>query len=165
MADGQSASQHHYVSAVAWTGNRGQSTQRYRGHDSNWNMQASVKAVIACLNDPLLGGDSRRYSPGNLLLPGLSACHILWYLHLAAQSGMIMHAYRDEPLGIGETGADGSGRFLRAELRPQIEQEVGTDRKLAKRLHGQVNRYCLITRSAAFPVSCNANYSWRGGCL
>jgi organic hydroperoxide reductase OsmC/OhrA len=83
---------------------------------------------------------------------------MLWYLHLASARGVIVHAYTDEPLGVGETLADGSGRFLRATLRPRIEVAHGSDLTVADAIHPQVHDYCFISRSVAFPVTYAATY-------
>src|SRR3546814_1360823 len=86
---------------------------------------------------------------------------MLWYLHLASNAGIIVHAYEDQPLAIGETSASGAGRFVSAELRPTIEVEFGADLALADRIHQDVHRYCFIARSVNFPVTYVANYRFR----
>jgi organic hydroperoxide reductase OsmC/OhrA len=149
---------HEYTSALVWTGNRGEGTRTYRGYDRSWEIRTPGKAVIACSNDPLLGGDPARPNPEDLLLSALSACHMLWYLHLASKAGIVVHNYRDEPLGVGETAPDGAGRFVRAVLRPVIEVEQGSDLALADSIHGQVHHYCFIARSVAFPIEHQARY-------
>jgi organic hydroperoxide reductase OsmC/OhrA len=150
--------EHGYTSTVAWTGNRGAGTRTYGGYGRTWEIQTPGKEVIRCSNDPLLGGDPSRPNPEDLLLSALSACHMLWYLHLASARGVIVHAYTDEPLGVGETLADGSGRFLRATLRPRIEVAHGSDLTVADAIHPQVHDYCFISRSVAFPVTYAATY-------
>ena len=153
-----SGKQHDYGARVVWTGNRGRGTSGYRSYDRTWDMAAPGKAVLACSNDPLLGGDARKYNPEDLLLSSLSACHMLWYLHLAANEGIIVNGYSDEPVGTGETLPDGSGRFLRAVLRPRILVTQGTDIELADSIHGRIHEYCFIARSLAFPVTYEASY-------
>ncbi|MGC4064717.1 MAG: OsmC family protein [Polyangiaceae bacterium] len=150
--------QHSYTSTVVWTGNRGQGTSTYRGYERTWEVQTPGKPVIQCSNDPMLGGDPRRPNPEDLLLASLSACHMLWYLHLAAEAGVVVTGYRDEPIGVGETNPDGAGRFLRVTLHPTIEVSRGTDRTRADAIHREVHRYCFIARSMNFPVDCEATY-------
>jgi len=66
--------------------------------------------------------------------------------------------YEDTPLGVGETGPKGEGRFLSAVLRPRITVESGADLEKADSLHHEVSRYCFIARSVNFPVTCAASY-------
>jgi Predicted redox protein, regulator of disulfide bond formation len=143
---------HDFDAAIRWTGNRGEGTRRYRGYDRTWDIETVGKAVVHCSNDPMLGGDPSRHNPEDLLIAALSSCHMLWYLHLAANAGIVVHAYSDTPVGRGETLPNGAGRFLSAVLRPRIEVERGADLALATALHHEVHKYCFIARSVNFPV-------------
>ncbi|WP_194954954.1 OsmC family protein [Sphingopyxis solisilvae] len=153
------AKQHEYTSEIVWTGNRGEGTKGYRSYDRTWDLAAPGKAVVHCSNDPLLGGDPTLYNPEDMLLSALSACHMLWYLHLAANAGIVVHSYRDQPVGLGETERSGAGRFLEATLRPAIELAAGSDVARADALHHEIHQYCFIARSVAFPVTYAATYS------
>ena len=146
------AQRHDFVTRIVWTGNRGEGTRSYRGYDRAWNIELPGKAVIACSNDPLLGGDPTRMNPEDLLISALSACHMLWYLHLASNAGIVVTAYRDDPVGHGESLPNGAGRFLSAVLRPTISVREGADLDRAAELHHEVHDFCFIARSVNFPV-------------
>lgn len=152
------AKTHDYTASIAWTGDRGDGTRHYEGYDRTWQITTPDKPTIPCSNDPLLGGDPTKPNPEDLLLSSLAACHMLWYLHLASEAGIIVRGYEDTPLGIGETAPGGAGRFLRALLRPQITVERGADLAKADALHHEVHRYCFIARSVNFPVTVEARY-------
>ena len=151
--------QHPYTSTIVWTGDRGQGTADYRGYDRTWEVRTPGKPVMVCSNDPLLGGDPSRPNPEELLLASLSACHMLWYLHLACEAGIVVLSYEDAPLGIGETSANGAGRFVGATLRPAIRVRCGADLARADAIHPQVHQYCFIARSVNFPVHYQATYT------
>lgn len=155
------SSEHEYTSRIAWTGNRGDGTRTYKGYDRTWDICTTGKAVVHCSNDPLLGGDPAKPNPEDLLLSALASCHMLWYLHLASKAGIVVHEYTDEPLGIGETAANGAGRFLRAILRPRIVLQEGADSQKADLIHHRIHEYCFIARSVNFPVAYEAAYSFR----
>ena len=150
--------EHDYSAVVLWTGDRGEGTAHYRSYDRTWRIVTPGKAPIECSNDPLLGGDPARPNPEDLLLASLSACHMLWFLHLASNAGLVVTGYEDEPVGIGETAGNGAGRFLRATLRPKVTLRRGADLTIADRLHRKVHDYCFIGRSVNFPVTCEATY-------
>jgi len=150
--------EHEYGAHIVWTGNRGEGTRTYRGYDRSWDVQTPGKPVIHCSNDPILGGDPHLPNPEDMLLASLSACHMLWFLHLASSAGIVVTAYADDPLGIGESAPDGSGRFVRAVLRPLITLAPGSDAAAADAVHGDIHKYCFIARSVAFPVTCEASY-------
>jgi organic hydroperoxide reductase OsmC/OhrA len=150
--------QHDYVSRIEWTGNRGQGTRTYRGYDRTWSIVTPGKPPVACSNDPLLGGNPALHNPEDLLLSALSACHMLWYLHLASSAGLTVQAYADEPLGIGENSPDGAGRFVEAVLRPRITLAAGDDAAAADAIHHEIHRVCFVARSVRFPVRYEARY-------
>jgi organic hydroperoxide reductase OsmC/OhrA len=152
---------HDYTATIAWTGNRGTGTRSYRGYDRTWEIRTPGKPVIACSNDPLLGGDPSKPNPEDLLLSALASCHMLWYLHLASRAAIVVHEYEDRPVGVGETAANGAGRFLSAVLSPRIVVGAGTDLALADSLHAQVHEFCFIARSVNFPVEYRATYEVR----
>lgn len=150
--------EHDYSCRIVWTGNRGDGTKTYRGYDRSWDITTPGQPVVHCSNDPLLGGDPAKPNPEDLLLSALSSCHMLWYLHLASSAGIVVHAYEDTPVGVGETAPNGAGRFLRATLKPRIEVAAGSDLARADAIHHQVHEYCFIARSVNFPVSYEASY-------
>ena len=144
---------HSYTSHILWTGNRGQGTAGYRAYDRTWNIAVPGKPVVACSNDPLLGGDPGKMNPEDLLLSALSACHMLWYLHYAADAGIVVTGYEDNPEGVGEVGRGGAGRFVSATLRPRITVKAGADLIAAEAIHHRIHEVCFIARSVNFPVS------------
>jgi organic hydroperoxide reductase OsmC/OhrA len=147
-----------YTARIVWTGDRGDGTRQYRGYDRTWRIATPGKLPVDCSNDPLLGGDSAKPNPEDLLLASLAGCHMLWYLHLASDAGIVVRAYEDTPLGMGENGQRGEGRFVRAVLRPRITVERGADLAKADALHREVHRYCFIARSVNFPIAYEASY-------
>lgn len=144
---------HEYSSHIVWTGNRGAGTLGYRAYDRTWDVAVPGKAVIHCSNDPLFGGDAGKMNPEDLLISALSACHMLWYLHYASDAGIVVTAYEDFPVGIGEVAAGGAGRFIAAILRPRIIVQPGTDIDAATTIHHRIHEVCFIARSVNFPVS------------
>lgn len=149
---------HTFPSRVVWTGDRGGGTAHYRAYDRTWDVAMPGRPPVHCSNDPALGGDPLKPNPEDLLISALSACHMLWYLHFAADAGIVVTAYVDDPIGFGEVSAGGAGRFLRAELRPTITVAAGTDLTRAAALHRRIHEVCFIARSVNFPVECEPTF-------
>ncbi|MEM8775805.1 MAG: OsmC family protein [Pseudomonadota bacterium] len=154
--------EHDYIARVIWTGNRGEGTRTYRGYDRTWSIETPGKPVVHCSNDPLLGGDPTLHNPEDLLIAALSACHMLWYLHLASDAGIAVRAYSDDPLAVGETDPQGASRFLRATLRPVIVVPGDADLAKADAIHHEIHKTCFIARSVNFPVDYAATYETAG---
>ncbi len=155
---------HHYTSHVVWTGNRGEGTAHYKAYDRSWDIAVPGKAPVHCSNDPLLGGDPGKMNPEDLLLSALSACHMLWYLHYASEAGIVVTGYSDNPVGVGEVGRGGAGRFLRVTLRPVVRLRPGADLAadlaVAGAIHQRIHAVCFIARSVNFPVDCAPVFEW-----
>ncbi len=143
---------HDYTTRIQWTGNRGEGTAHYKAYDRTWDIAVSGKSVVHCSNDPLLGGDPSKMNPEDLLLSALSACHMLWYLHYASDAGIVVTSYSDAPLGVGEVGRGGAGRFVKVVLRPHVGVAAGADLAVAAAVHYRIHEVCFIARSVNFPV-------------
>ena len=150
---------HDHISRIVWTGNRGQGTAHYRAYGRDWSVAVPGKPEIPCSNDPALGGNPALMNPEDLLLSALAGCHMLWYLHLAADAGITVTAYADDPLGLGEMDASGAGRFTAAVLRPHAHVARGTDLARAAAIHHDIHRVCFIARSVAFPVTIEPTFT------
>ena len=148
--------QHEYRAAIAWTGNKGSGTSTYQGYSRDHVIGSECKPSIAGSSDPAFRGDPARYSPEDLLVASLSACHMLWYLHLCATNRVNVVAYEDQASGRMEVGADGSGRFTKVTLRPSVRITPDSDPVRARALHAEAHRYCFIANSVNFPVEIEA---------
>lgn len=143
---------HHYHLTVEWTGNTGSGTASYRGYERSHRVVIDGKEAIQLSSDPAFRGDKTKHNPEELLLASLSSCHMLWFLHLCADRGVVVTDYVDTPLGTMEETAAGGGRFTEVVLRPMVTvDDAGSLQKLDA-LHVQANRYCFIANSVNFPV-------------
>lgn len=141
-----------YRVRIAWTGNRGTGTSAYRAYDRNWDLESPGKPVVHCSNDPALGGDPSRYNPEDMLVTAIASCHMLWYLHLCSVAGIIVTSYSDEPVGVMGLQIDGAGQFEKVTLHPRIALKPGSNVEKARALHGEIHKYCFVSRSVNFPV-------------
>src|SRR5580692_2342882 len=113
---------HRYRILNRWTGNLGTGTSAYAAYSRAHELSGTDKAAaIPGSSDPLFRGDRTRYNPEELLLGSLSACHMLWVLHLCADAGIVVTEYVDDAEGQMVEHPDGSGEFTRALLRPKMK--------------------------------------------
>ncbi len=146
------AREHVYNITVRWTGNQGSGTSAYSAYSREHVIEAIDKRPIEGSSDPAFRGDTSRYSPEDLLVASVSACHMLWYLHLCVDAGIIVIAYSDAAIGTMEVGSGGAGRFTRVTLRPEVIVEAGADPARAENLHELASSKCFIANSVSFPV-------------
>jgi organic hydroperoxide reductase OsmC/OhrA len=117
---------------------------------------APGKPPIAASSDSHFRRDAGRYNPEELLVASLSSCHMLWYLHLASNVGIVVASDRDEPQGTVHEAPDGSGVFTDLLLRRVVTVNAATKPVIAAELHHRANAMCFIANSVSFPVRCEA---------
>ena len=152
---------HSYRVSVTWTGNRGSGTAGYRAYGRDHDVAVDTAdgpasgpapAPIAGSADPVFRGDRGRWNPEQLLTAALSQCHMLAYLHLCADAGVVVTSYTDHAVATMTEDASGGGRFTEAILRPRVT--VGSPGQVEKAvaLHRDASAKCFIANSVSFPV-------------
>jgi organic hydroperoxide reductase OsmC/OhrA len=143
---------HHYRVRTVWTGNRGTGTSGYRDYDRAHVVRIDGKPDVLGSSDANFRGDGTRHNPEDLLVASLSTCHMLWYLHMAADAGLIVTEYEDAAEGHMQLRADGGGAFVGVRLRPRVTIAGEFDAELAAGLHHEAHEKCFVANSVNFPV-------------
>ena len=143
---------HSYQASVTWTGAGDTGTSSYTAYSRDHEISFDGKPPLQGSADPAFRGDPARYNPEELLVAALAQCHMLWFLHLAASDGVVVHAYRDDPTGTMRVAAAGAGQFTEVVLRPQITVEGAVTEDELDALHARAGEHCFISRSVNFPV-------------
>lgn len=147
---------HRFSTTLRWTGNLGTGTSSYRAYGRDHELSGPLKtSVIAGSSAKTYRGDEARYNPEELLVAALSSCHLLAYLHLCADAGIVVTAYDDSAEGTMRTNPDGSGEFVEVTLRPRVQIADAARRAEAGALHKRAHEVCFIARSVNFPVRCH----------
>jgi organic hydroperoxide reductase OsmC/OhrA len=150
---------HGYSTRVVWTGDRGSGTRSYRAYARDHEIRGDGKGTILGSSDPAFRGDASRWNPEELLVASLSACHMLWFLHLCAESGIVVTAYEDDASGTMAEEKDGGGRFTGVVLRPRVATASSASHHAIEALHERAHAMCFIARSVSFAVRCEPRAS------
>jgi organic hydroperoxide reductase OsmC/OhrA len=145
---------HSYPIRMRWTGNIGQGTSDYRAYERAHEYSVDGKPVIPGSSDPAFRGDRTRYNPEELLVMSLSSCHMLWYLHLCAESKIVVVDYVDDAIGTMVEDQERGGFFTEVVLRPKVTISTDSDRARAEALHERAHHLCYVANSVNFPVRC-----------
>ena len=143
---------HHYQTKLNWTGNRGDGTADYRSYDRSYSVSIDGKPDLQGSADPAFRGDPSKWNPEELFLASLSACHMLWYLHLCSDEGIYVLSYKDQANGVMEEMTNGSGKFAEVTLHPEVTISDSGNLEKAGKLHKTANEMCFIANSCNFPV-------------
>ena len=138
-----------YLATVEWRSDGAFREGRYsRAHRLSFAGGAMVPGSSSPHVVPAPMSDPAGVDPEEALVASASACHMLWFLHLARDAGLDVAAYRDEARGT--MGKDERGRMamVRIVLRPQIDfaGEAPTAEAL-ERLHDAAHERCFIANS------------------
>ena len=144
--------EHKYSLTINWTGNLGKGTSGYQSYNRSHTISVEGKEKIFCSSDPAFRGDNTKHNPEELFLASLSSCHMLWYLHLCADAGIIVIDYIDNATGILKEDTINGGRFISVTLHPLVKVINNSMIEKANALHDDANKQCFIANSCNFPV-------------
>ncbi len=144
--------QHNYNLTVKWTGNKGTGTSNYKAFERSHTIIVNNKVELLGSSDPAFRGDKTKHNPEELLVASLSSCHMLWYLHLCAEAGVIVVDYVDNATGIMMETSNGGRHFTEVTLNPIVIVTENSMVEKANELHKKANELCFIANSVNFPV-------------
>jgi len=144
--------QHHYNATIKWSGNKGTGTDDYKNYERSYDIAIENKADILGSADPQFRGDNTKHNPEELLVSSLSACHMLWYLHLCSESGIIVVDYTDNATGVMAEASNRGGHFTEVTLNPIVTVTEKVMIEKAEELHRKANELCFIANSVNFPI-------------
>ena len=140
---------HEYRLTVDWHDDPG--TVDYRSYTRDHVVSAAGKPPLDGSSDRAFRGSAARWNPEELLVAALSQCHLLSFLHAAADAGVVVTAYTDHPVGRMTKDDDGGWSFASVVLHPEV-RVTAPDADL-EALHHRAHEACFIARSVAFPVT------------
>ena len=143
---------HQYETTVTWTGNRGTGTSGYKAYGRDHDVSTAGCPPLAGSADRTFHGDRGRWNPELLLTAALSQCHLLSYLHVCADAGVVITGYTDEARGTMAETARGGGHFTEVVLRPRVTVRDASMIEAALALHAEASARCFIAASVNFPV-------------
>lgn len=104
--------------------------------------------------------DPAAVDPEEAFVAGLSSCHMLWFLDVAAHAGYVVDRYADEATGYLTKRADGKSWMSRVVLAPRVTftgSKVPTDAEV-DRLHHEAHDECFL--ASAYKGEMQIDGSW-----
>ncbi|CAN5620476.1 OsmC family protein [soil metagenome] len=117
-----------------------------------WRFDGGVE--VPASSAPALHGDPARVDPEEGFIASISSCHMLWFLHLASDAGLVVDRYRDDPVGTMSRASKGVLWVSDVDLRPVIEfSGTQPDAEQIKELHDESHRRCFIANSVRSTIT------------
>jgi organic hydroperoxide reductase OsmC/OhrA len=118
----------------------------------SWRFDSGV--VVAASSAPDLMGDPTRVDPEEAFVASISSCHMLWFLYLAAEAGLVVDSYRDPAVGLMQRDEGGVTWITDVTLRPEItwSGDAPTDATVAS-LHHDSHVRCFIANSVRTAIT------------
>jgi organic hydroperoxide reductase OsmC/OhrA len=129
--------------------------QRYsRAHEWRFDGGLAIPASSSPLSVPVPMSDPAAVDPEEALVAAASSCHMLFFLSLAAQRGLVVDSYQDHAVGTLDLDAGGRMAITLIRLRPGIAfggaRQPGRDELDA--LHHAAHEKCYVANSLRCPV-------------
>jgi organic hydroperoxide reductase OsmC/OhrA len=145
-----------YRASIDWTLEGDFASRRYsRVHRIGFEAGLSVPGTAGPANINPRYGRADAMDPEQAFVASLAACHMLWFLDIAARAGFVCESYADEAEGVLETGPEGKEMMTRVVLRPKAvfaEGKAPAPEELA-RLHHEAHDACFIANSVKSEVA------------
>ena len=105
--------------------------------------------VVPASSSPFYGGVATRVNPEEAVIAGLSSCHMLTFLALAAKQGLKVLSYVDSAVGVLGRNADGRMALTEITLRPRVVfgDHTAVEQADFEALHQKAHKHCFIGNS------------------
>lgn len=100
--------------------------------------------------------DPAAVDPEEAFVASLSACHMLWFLSIAAKRKFCVDRYADAAVGVMAKNAEGKMAMTVVTLRPEVHfsGERRPTREQSEQLHHEAHEQCFIANSVKTVVRC-----------
>ena len=131
-------------------------TDKRYSREHKWLFDEGVEVAASASPHivPLPFSNAAAVDPEEALVAATASCHMLFFLHFAADAGIVVDNYIDNAIGTMAAGEDGCMAMTKIVLRPQITFGRGSvpDSATITALHEKAHSHCFIANSLKCPV-------------
>jgi organic hydroperoxide reductase OsmC/OhrA len=146
---------HLYTATVQWQRREGEAftdNRYHREHVLRFDGGIEVAGSSSPSVVPLPYSTEAAIDPEEMFVASLSACHMLWFLSLAAKAGVVVERYDDNASGVMSKNAEGKWWVSAVTLRPQVTLAAGHSTAPLIDLHHRAHGECFIANSVRTEV-------------
>lgn len=139
------------TASVYWRNQHQNFTNNRYSRAHTWTFDGGLEVAASSAPDivPEPMSDATAVDPEEAFVAALSSCHMLWFLSIAAKSGLEVNEYRDEACGEMQTNHAGKMLIGLVILRPRVIWAIGSEptNDLICQLHHQAHQECFLANS------------------
>ena len=147
---------HSYIAKVFWErGDQTFTNDNYsRGHILEFDGGSVVPASASPTIVPLPQSIAENVDPEEAFVASLSSCHMLFFLAIAAEQGIVVDQYLDAATGHMAKDDRGRTAMTKVILRPEATYsgEKIPDRQAIEKIHHRAHDLCFIANSVRTEV-------------
>ncbi len=121
-----------------------------RGHEWVFDGGVTVPASSSPSVVPTPWSVEANVDPEEAFVASLSNCHMLWFLHLAREAGLLVRSYRDPAVGVMARNEAGQLAMTEVTLRPEVACDASVEQ--LDQLHHAAHELCFIANSVKTEV-------------
>ena len=144
-----------YVAKVDWRCDGDFASRRYsRGHTLSFDHGLTVPGTAGPANVNPRYAVEGALDPEQAFTASIAACHMLWFLDVAARAGFVVESYADAAEGALAAGPSGKQVMTRVVLRPKIVFTGARQPSPAElaALHNEAHEECFIANSVTSEI-------------
>ena len=128
-----------YKTQLNWTGER------------KGTMSSDGKPDIFGACPPEFGGHENIWTPEDMFVASVELCTMSTFLWLAGNQKLEIKSYKSEAIGKASMD-DGKMKYVSLEVKPEVMVFKEEDIAMAKKVFGEIEKWCLITNSISTKV-------------
>jgi organic hydroperoxide reductase OsmC/OhrA len=140
-----------HTATILWNRSGPDFLRRQYSREHTWKFDGgqSVPVSPSPSNVPAPWSNPALVDPEEAFVASVSSCHMLWFLHMACDAGLIVDRYEDEAIGTMTKNERGVAWFSRISLRPRVTwggDKTPTTAEV-EQLHHLAHERCFIAAS------------------
>ncbi len=148
-----------YTATIRWRliDRSGFTANRYsRGHTWSFDGGVDVPASSSPHVVPIPMSIENAVDPEEAFVASVASCHMLWFLSIAAERGLVVDSYVDHASGVMREDADGRLAITAITLSPEasFSDDKRPSREALDAMHDAAHARCFIANSIRSEVRC-----------
>ena len=148
----------HYTAEVTWSraGQNFLDNKYSRRHTLRFDGGVEIAGSSSPQVVPPPMSDESAVDPEEAFVASLSACHMLWFLSIAASKGLVVDRYHDKALGVLDLDGEGRLAITLVTLRPEalFAGDTQPSFEQVETMHQEAHERCFIANSVRTRICC-----------